>query len=96
MMNSKIKYLGMALAIAIAAPAMAADDTGGVVGSPSNNNDAMVTRQVERNHETVGMERTPGVVILPSQRSNGPGVSDPDKVTRDEKSGKVDDENVGR
>jgi hypothetical protein len=95
-MNSKIRYLGLALAFAMAAPAMAADDTGGIPGSPSNGNDAMVGRQVERNHETVGRVRTPEVVVAPSQRASEPGVSDPDKITRDEKSGRVDDENRGR
>jgi hypothetical protein len=95
-MNSKIKYLGLALAFAIAVPAMAADDTGGVVGSPSNDNDAMITRQVDRNHETVGTVRTPGVAITPSQRVSELGVSDPEKITRDERSGRVNDENLGR
>jgi hypothetical protein len=95
-MNSKIRYLGLALAFAIAAPAMAADDTGGIVGSPSNDNDAMIERQVERDHQTVDTARTPGIAITPSQRASEPGVSDPDKVTRDEKSGRVDDENRGR
>jgi hypothetical protein len=93
-MNSKNKYLGLALAFAIVTSAMAADDTGGVVGSPFNDNDAMIARQVDRNHETVGAERTPGTTT-PSQRASEPGVSDPDKITGDEKSGRVNDENVG-
>jgi hypothetical protein len=97
-MNSNIRYLGLALALAfaMATPAMAADDTGGIVGGPSNSNDAMITRQVERDHQTVGTVRTPGMATMPSQRAAEPGVSDPDKVTRDEKSGRVDDENRGR
>jgi hypothetical protein len=93
-MNSNNKYLGLGLALAfvIATPAVAADDTGGVVGSPSNDNGAAISRQVDRNHETVGT----GVAIAPPRRASEPGVSDPDKTTRDEKSGRVDDENRGR
>ena len=87
MMDSKIK-LGLALAIGIAAPAMAADHIGGA--NPSGNNDAMVS---QRHRETVGTAQSSGVIVPPSQRSTEPGVGDPDKITQDEKSGRVNDDN---